>query len=70
MFSLATLVKVMMSLAVFFTYALQFYVPVDLLNPFIQRRYYLCTNNFNIIIRIFFQDISSKLSESRICLEV
>merc|ERR1712179_354419 len=34
----ATLVKVMMSLAVFFTYALQFYVPVDLLNPFIQRR--------------------------------
>lgn len=35
---LATLVKVMMSLAVFFTYALQFYVPVDLLNPFIQRR--------------------------------
>jgi len=35
---LATLVKIMMSLAVFFTYALQFYVPVDLLNPFIQRR--------------------------------
>ena len=35
---LATLVKIMMSLAVFFTYALQFYVPVDLLNPFIQSR--------------------------------
>jgi len=35
---LATLVKIMMSLAVFFTYALQFYVPVDLLNPLIQRR--------------------------------
>jgi len=35
---LATLVKVMMSLAIFFTYALQFYVPVDLINPVIQRR--------------------------------
>jgi len=35
---LATLVKFMMSLSVFFTYALQFYVPIDLLNPFIQRR--------------------------------
>jgi len=35
---LATLVKIVMSMAVFFTYALQFYVPVDLLNPLIQRR--------------------------------
>ena len=35
---LATLVKIMMSLAVFFTYALQFYAPVDLLNPFVQSR--------------------------------
>jgi len=35
---LATLVKIVMSLAVFFTYALQFYVPVDLLNPFIQSK--------------------------------
>ena len=37
-FSLAILVKIMMSLAIFFSYALQFYVPVELLNPFIQRR--------------------------------
>merc|ERR1712059_38442 len=35
---LATLVKIMMSLAIFFTYALQFYVPVGLINPAIQRR--------------------------------
>ena len=35
---LATLVKIVMSLAIFFTYALQFYVPVDLLNPLIQGR--------------------------------
>ena len=35
---LAILVKIMMSLAIFFSYALQFYVPVELLNPFIQRR--------------------------------
>merc|ERR1711936_826613 len=35
---LATLVKIMMSLAVFFTYALQFYVPVNLLNPILKRR--------------------------------
>ena len=35
---LATLVKIVMSLAIFFTYALQFYVPVDLLNPLIQSR--------------------------------
>ena len=41
LFSLAILVKIMMSLAIFFSYALQFYVPVELLNPFIQRRYAL-----------------------------
>jgi len=35
---LAMLVKLMMSLAVFFTYALQVYVPIDIINPFIQRR--------------------------------
>jgi len=35
---LAILVKIMMSLAIFLSYALQFYVPVELLNPFIQRR--------------------------------
>jgi len=35
---LAILVKIMMCLAIFFSYALQFYVPVELLNPFIQRR--------------------------------
>ena len=35
---LATLVKIVMSLAIFFTYALQFYVPVDLMNPLIQGR--------------------------------
>ena len=28
-----------MSLAIFFTYALQFYVPIDLMLPFFQRRY-------------------------------
>ena len=38
---MAILVKIMMSLAIFFSYALQFYVPVELLNPFIQRRYAL-----------------------------
>ena len=37
--SLAILVKIMMCLAIFFSYALQFYVPVEVLNPFIQRRY-------------------------------
>jgi len=35
---LAILVKIMMSLAIFFSFALQFYVPVNLLNPIIQRR--------------------------------
>ena len=35
---LATLVNIMMSLAIFLSYALQFYVPVDLLTPYIQRR--------------------------------
>merc|ERR1712137_1440507 len=35
---LATLVKLVMSLAIFFTYALQFYVPIDLMLPFFQRR--------------------------------
>eukprot|EP00092_Neocalanus_flemingeri_P037297 GFUD01040619.1.p1 GENE.GFUD01040619.1~~GFUD01040619.1.p1 ORF type:complete len:484 (+),score=100.98 GFUD01040619.1:119-1570(+) len=35
---MAMLVKLMMSLAVFFTYALQVYVPVDIINPFIQKR--------------------------------
>jgi proton-coupled amino acid transporter len=35
---LATLVKLTMSLAIFFSYALQFYVPIDLLLPFFQRR--------------------------------
>jgi proton-coupled amino acid transporter len=35
---LATLVKVMMSLSVFCTYALQFYVPVEILLPWVQRR--------------------------------
>eukprot|EP00092_Neocalanus_flemingeri_P083662 GFUD01105026.1.p1 GENE.GFUD01105026.1~~GFUD01105026.1.p1 ORF type:complete len:186 (+),score=49.34 GFUD01105026.1:1-558(+) len=35
---LSTLVKMMMSLAVFFSYSLQFYVPVNLLNLSIQRR--------------------------------
>jgi len=35
---LATLVKIVMSLAIFFTYALQFYVPLDIILPFIQRR--------------------------------
>jgi len=35
---LATVVKLSMSLAIFFSYALQFYVPVDILLPFIQRR--------------------------------
>ena len=36
--SLAILVKIMMSLAIFFSFALQFYVPVNLLNPILQRR--------------------------------
>ena len=35
---LATLVKIMMSMTVFFSYALQFYVPVELLNPFLQSK--------------------------------
>eukprot|EP00092_Neocalanus_flemingeri_P041479 GFUD01045165.1.p1 GENE.GFUD01045165.1~~GFUD01045165.1.p1 ORF type:complete len:473 (-),score=99.36 GFUD01045165.1:322-1740(-) len=35
---LATLVKLMMSLAIFFSYALQFYVPVDIINPYIQTK--------------------------------
>ena len=35
---LATMVKIMMSLAIFFSYALQFYVPVDLLKTLLQRR--------------------------------
>eukprot|EP00088_Acartia_fossae_P071648 TRINITY_DN9890_c0_g1_i13.p1 TRINITY_DN9890_c0_g1~~TRINITY_DN9890_c0_g1_i13.p1 ORF type:complete len:474 (-),score=52.14 TRINITY_DN9890_c0_g1_i13:363-1784(-) len=35
---LATCVKLTMSLAIFFSYALQFYVPVDILLPFFQRR--------------------------------
>jgi len=35
---LATLVKLTMSLAIFFSYALQFYVPVDIILPFFQRR--------------------------------
>ena len=35
---LATLVKVMMSLAIFFSYSLQFYVPVDIIKPLIQDR--------------------------------
>jgi len=35
---LATVVKLVMSLAIFFTYALQFYVPVDVILPFFQRR--------------------------------
>lgn len=35
---LATLVKIMMSLAVFFTYALQFYVPVEIVLPWVHRR--------------------------------
>jgi len=35
---LATLVKIMMSLAVFFTYALQFYVPVEIILPWVHRR--------------------------------
>ena len=34
--SLATLVKVMMALAIFFSYAIQFYVPVDIINSYIQ----------------------------------
>ena len=34
--SLATVVKLVMSLAIFFSYALQFYVPVDIINPYIQ----------------------------------
>jgi len=35
---LATLVKVMMALAIFFSYAIQFYVPVDIINSYIQER--------------------------------
>jgi len=35
---LAQLVKVMMSLSIFFTYALQFYVPISLLAPMLQKR--------------------------------
>jgi proton-coupled amino acid transporter len=35
---LATVVKIMMSLAVFFTYALQFYVPVAIILPWVHRR--------------------------------
>merc|ERR1739844_352283 len=35
---LAILVKIMMSLAIFLSYALQFYVPVNLLNPILKRR--------------------------------
>ena len=38
LFSLATLVKIMMSLSVFFTYALQFYVPVEIILPWVHRR--------------------------------
>lgn len=34
---LATAVKIMMSVAIFLTYALQFYVPVELLNPTLQQ---------------------------------
>ena len=34
--SLATVTKLVMSLAIFFSYALQFYVPVDIINPYIQ----------------------------------
>ena len=32
------LVKVLMSLAIFFSYALQFYVPVELLLPYVMTR--------------------------------
>merc|ERR1711934_960758 len=35
---LATLVKIMMSLSGFFTYALQFYVPVEIILPWVHRR--------------------------------
>jgi len=35
---LATLVQIMMALAIFFSYAIQFYVPVDIINSYIQDR--------------------------------
>jgi hypothetical protein len=38
---LAVLVKVLMSLAIFLSYALQFYVPVELLLPYMKTRYSL-----------------------------
>jgi len=37
-YRLATVVKLVMSLAIFFSYALQFYVPIDIINPYIQSR--------------------------------
>jgi len=33
---LATVVRMVMSFAIFFSYALQFYVPIDIINPYIQ----------------------------------
>ena len=38
MFRLAVMVKVMMSLAIFLSYALQFYVPVDIINSYLADR--------------------------------
>ena len=49
-FSLAILVKIMMSLAIFLSYALQFYVPVELLNPFIQRRLTLNNASYKFLV--------------------
>lgn len=36
--SIAQLVRIMMALAIFFSYGLQFYVPISILNPTIRRR--------------------------------
>ena len=46
--SLATVVKLVMSLAIFFSYALQFYVPVDIINPYIQAYVQLFPSYFNL----------------------
>ena len=36
--SLANVVQIMMALAIFFSYAIQFYVPVDIINSYLHQR--------------------------------